>query len=289
MSTKVYDTVIEEITPEIAASYLATSPGNRAIKNTVVERYAAMMKIGHWELTPEPISFDDHGQLRNGHHRLTAVIKSGKAVKFRVVRGIKSEVFKYVDTGTPRSVQDASRFSGDPELADITKQDVAHIKVMIDIYVQNPTKYRGRQDFIEEFYIEYKPALEFCRNLLPRDRKYLGNASISAAFGVASMHENKEILREFARLYRVGPSENPTNKTPLVYRDWILSEHGPKGNLNSGSGARNDMMVRTELVLKRYCGGGTYKRMPSVTDVSGNRIAPPYELPGISNLIQLYK
>lgn len=106
-------TTTEVITPEIAKAYLATSEGNpRYKKQTVtaqhrVEHYASTMRKGNWTNTGEPIIFDAEGHLIDGHHRLSAVIKSKVPCEFQVTRGVNNFAKRYIDSGQART--DAQR------------------------------------------------------------------------------------------------------------------------------------------------------------------------------------
>ena len=87
---------VEKITPEIAAEYLKVNVKNyRKLQRPVMKRYAEDMKAGRWELNGEPIVFDNNGMLKNGQHRLAAVILAGATVEMVVVRGVDESVTAY--------------------------------------------------------------------------------------------------------------------------------------------------------------------------------------------------
>lgn len=74
---------VEKITPEIAKIYYS-----RVINRQAVKTYIAQMKTGRWVLNGETICFDSNGVLRDGHHRLLAIIESGVTIEVLVVRGV---------------------------------------------------------------------------------------------------------------------------------------------------------------------------------------------------------
>lgn len=96
--------VTENITPAKAKEYLNTTIGNRPLSKVFVRSYADTMKQGKWLLNGVPIIFDVDGHLRDGHHRLQAVIEAGIPVKFDVCRGASSEAFTTYDCGRHRTV-----------------------------------------------------------------------------------------------------------------------------------------------------------------------------------------
>lgn len=95
------------VTPELAAEWLASSGPNRPVHPATVERYAADMQAGQWALNGDRVRFDASGALRDGRHRLSAVVASGVPVRMEVVRGLSEAAVRTVDTGRARSFSDA--------------------------------------------------------------------------------------------------------------------------------------------------------------------------------------
>lgn len=105
-------TVVEEITPAKAREYLKFNTRNyRKLSRATVKTYAEDMKNGKWELNGEPICFSESGMLKDGQHRLAAVILSGKTVRMNVTRGVAEEVTVY-NVGKKRTNTDIARARG---------------------------------------------------------------------------------------------------------------------------------------------------------------------------------
>lgn len=98
--------VIMDITPEIAQHLLSTSPGNRKIRNWHIDVLAGSMSRGEWRVTSQGIGVDKNGHLRDAHHRLMAVIKSGVTIKSVVVMGLPLNSYEVTDTGIARNMAD---------------------------------------------------------------------------------------------------------------------------------------------------------------------------------------
>lgn len=110
---------VELITPETALDYLAThkeredgSKENRRFNQATADGYARDMAAGNWTLTNDAITFDRDGHLRNGQHRLTAVVESETTQPFLVLRGLPPENQANMDTGRKRTVADALHLRG---------------------------------------------------------------------------------------------------------------------------------------------------------------------------------
>lgn len=103
---------VERITPKIAEEYLFQNKNNyRPLKRSVVNRYAEDMKNGRWEMNGETITFDENGVLKNGQHRLAAIVKSGITVEMVVVRGVDKNVTAY-DLNSVRTATQISNARG---------------------------------------------------------------------------------------------------------------------------------------------------------------------------------
>lgn len=94
------------ITPEIAAAMLATSSGNRKLRKEYLERLSAAMTRGEWQVTNQGIGFDTTGALRDGHHRLSACIRSGVPIRSMVIFGMPTTAYEVIDTGALRNYGD---------------------------------------------------------------------------------------------------------------------------------------------------------------------------------------
>ena len=119
--------VVEKITPAIATDYLKSNTKNyRKLSRPVVNRYAEDMRSGRWELNGEPIVFDESGLLKNGQHRLAAVIVSGMTVEMSVVRGVSETVTAY----DLNSVRNATQISNAKNLS-VSKSALSAVSLLI--------------------------------------------------------------------------------------------------------------------------------------------------------------
>lgn len=90
------------VTPEKAAQWLEKNMANRNVSQRTVERYAADMAAGKWQMNGEPIIFNDQALL-DGQHRLSAVVHAGVPVDMLVVNGVSCEAFRTIDSGKART------------------------------------------------------------------------------------------------------------------------------------------------------------------------------------------
>ena len=85
---------VETITPAMAEEYLRHNEHNprKTASRRQVESYARDMAAGKWFINGEPIVFDANGDLKNGQHRLMAIIKANVPVDMYVVRGVDPRI-----------------------------------------------------------------------------------------------------------------------------------------------------------------------------------------------------
>lgn len=91
------------VTPEMAKQFLKKNICNRPLSTKTVAKYAEDLKNNRWILNGEPIQFNVKGELRNGQHRLNAIVLTGIAIQMLVVTGIEDErAFETIDQGLAR-------------------------------------------------------------------------------------------------------------------------------------------------------------------------------------------
>lgn len=97
------------IDPALAAEWLATSQGNRALSHHRITALVSVIREGKWAVSPDAIAFAD-GHLANGHHRLTACVMSGMPITAAVHWLSAEEATESwrlaTDAGRPRSLTD---------------------------------------------------------------------------------------------------------------------------------------------------------------------------------------
>ena len=94
------------VTPEVAQAWLDTMGPNRHLNEANVARLSLDMQKGNWFQSGDPVRFDKKGRLRDGQHRLQALIRSGKSLPFHVLRNLDDRALQIVDTGKQRSFGD---------------------------------------------------------------------------------------------------------------------------------------------------------------------------------------
>lgn len=129
---------VEKVTPEVAALYLQSNGKNyRKISRAVIKRYAEDMKAGRWEMNGEAIVFDENGLLKNGQHRLAAIIQADIPVEMCIIRGVDESVNAY-DIGSIRTVNQINNAKG----IDTSKSIISAVNLLFALVGDGNTKMR---------------------------------------------------------------------------------------------------------------------------------------------------
>ena len=78
-----------DVTPEMAAAWLAKNPNRRPLDIYRAEEYARKMRAGEWterDRRERPLIVAEDGTLLNGQHRLAAIVQTGLTVRMTVRR-----------------------------------------------------------------------------------------------------------------------------------------------------------------------------------------------------------
>lgn len=130
MNTRPIST-LETITPKMAKELLTHNIVNRPLNASRAQQYAKDMKNGLWQINGEGVAIDVDGNLKDGQHRLQAIILANIPVQMFVVRGVSRDTTLY-DRGRVRSISDAWIIDGyDPKIYNATSSAMAKLHYAI--------------------------------------------------------------------------------------------------------------------------------------------------------------
>jgi len=109
------------VTPVLAAKWLARNIHNRPLRERFAQAYAQDMLNGDWTWTADPIRFAgdiDSGPLVDGQHRLRGVVIAGEtnpdvSIPMLVVFGLEERAQEDIDRGLPRKFHDVLHLRGE--------------------------------------------------------------------------------------------------------------------------------------------------------------------------------
>lgn len=103
---------VVNLSPMVAKNILQKNIGNRSFDEKRVNEYSRAMKLGHWKENGESIIIDKNGIVKDGQHRLMAIIKANKNYNVVVVSDVDPNVMQTIDIGKNRSLKDVLDING---------------------------------------------------------------------------------------------------------------------------------------------------------------------------------
>lgn len=148
------------ITPNIAEGILRRNGSNRHVRASQVSTFKNRMLEGRWSSNiGEALCWDKRGNLKNGQHRLLAIIESGCTVTLLVnLNPISEDEAFLLDSGTVRSLGD--KFDADG----VTRSDVVApvIRLFPGLLGYKPITTRQGTSYIEPKEIALMLADDIC-------------------------------------------------------------------------------------------------------------------------------
>lgn len=202
----------ELITPAVASKMLEINPNNRKIAPDRVKAMAADMKSGRWRETHQGIAQNCDGSLKDGQHRLSAVVASQCSVWMWVARGLSDDDIEVIDTHRPRSISDVMMIGG----AHVSKSEVAIGRMMMTRGLSSRKFIVPPRAEIIKFVDNHIKAIRFALSLVPKGR--FTHACVMAPIARAYYTQDHDRLAEFGECLKTGivSSENDTAAVMLV-------------------------------------------------------------------------
>ena len=154
---------LELVSPRKAREYLERNMVNRPISRSTVEAYASDMANGRWDVnTTSALAFNDAGELKDGQHRLTAVIMANIPVRLWVCRGVGDHVV--FDSGRNRKMSDYMKIEH-PELPSYYHSNkilsaIRFLVINTRPNLNSSTRSRVSQHELEEFVFAHREDLD---------------------------------------------------------------------------------------------------------------------------------
>ena len=235
------------MSPALAEELLATSLGNRRINRQRVNAWAEDMQAGKWMVNGEPIIIDDQGHLREGHHRLRAVIRANTVVNMYVVTGVKEEDATIYDAGKPRSFIDISKMSGKNGLM-TAGQIMAVVRYHFEVQKNVKTiSFPTAEAFVERNYDRLETLYHISQ---VGGRMFTRKAPVEyAIFSALVNGESVSKAFAFAKSLNTGFYDSPQETAAIKLRNFLMT------CTSTGALTYRAMCYTTENALRDYFAG----------------------------------
>lgn len=236
----------ELITPEIASAMLENNPNNRSVSNGTVKSYAEDMLAGNWdENTGVAISVDANGNLRDGQHRLEAIVLSGVSIHSWVCRNVASDGI--YDNNRKRSASDQiSILRDDFEGVYKSPRYISIARAFINHTISGKRDKVSPKQIID-FTEEHKEDLDgFFLNIPQTSVPKLSLAVVHMALFMAYMGGvDIETILNFYDVFTSGMSTTSEEFPIIAYRNYLKDS---SGNITTTP----NELSRCQYALKKY-------------------------------------
>lgn len=237
---------ITDITPEYAQKLLGCNTNNRNIRKSRVKMYANDMKKGNWRSNGEPIVIGDDGILRQGQHRLTAIVEANITLKNQVIMLVSSDEANMYDTNLTRRTVDIMKFENIDDCA--IKNGIIISGITYCLKLRDKTTAPSKIEIIDTA-IKYQDACRFIYYNLVTKTVMVGvrRASVIAALICAYISNyDTEKLKSFLDCLSIGIPKNSNDIGVIKLRDYLINQK------SGGLTIQNDVFYRTQNHLKAY-------------------------------------
>jgi len=229
------------VTPARAAHWLEyANTNNRSVRDAHVRQLARDMAQGRWRLTHEAITFDPHGVLLDGQHRLWAVVIANVPVEMHVWFGVTNDALAVIDRGKTRTLSDQLRLT--PGYGEITQGHTAVLAAMVG-GMAGPAAMTGLE--AAEAMSKYINAVEFALDVIVRG-KFIANATTRAVIARAYYSADHDRLRQFGEMLTSGVVPHRDDHAVILLRQFLYAHPG------SGSKQWRERYAKTERALLAF-------------------------------------
>lgn len=236
------------MTPEHAEKLLSSNYNNRSLRPNWANEIARMIENGEWNLTHQAIAISTTGQVIDGQHRLTAIVKAKKAVPIILAEQCDPSSFISIDKGIKRSTADSLGMNKK------VVETVAFLMRLAGARAERPALVKALMD------TEYGYAAEMLFKICGTTRRGASTAAIKAG-AVAQMVETGK-YETIAQNYKKFINLEYTNMPSLLLqlekqiasgtahtaeRDWLFC----RAYRAFDPVAKNDKTIRISDAIKR--------------------------------------
>jgi hypothetical protein len=219
----------------MAKTWLAKNR-NRNKRASTVFYYVGLILRGQWHLHHQGVAFDVEGWLRDGQHRLTAILDSGTSVWMLVTINLSEMAVLVLDTQAKRSDADALTLMG---VEDVNHKTVAIIKRMFAGKNWSNKDFRMSRDDLIKLALGWREPLMFVRPLWCTSK--FSHASVSAVVCKAWFSQDRERLQQFMDVFKSGEMASQDDQAAIRVRDWF------RGSAFGGSDADRAVVYKKAM------------------------------------------
>ena len=192
-------TKLTRVTPELAADWLKKNDHNRPLSRAAVEVHKRNLVAGNFRTTHQGIGLDSRGRLRDGQHRLQAIVETGIAASMLVTEGLTDSDLQAIDDGRKRTAHDILSMAYKEPVSAFTTA-LAREMFIGGWHLADGVRRTlpSRQELVD-FYGDHIEAIDYAANKLKLQMSGLRVSFIGAVLARGYTHVSERKLSQFAR------------------------------------------------------------------------------------------
>lgn len=237
---------IQLITPSMAAEMLTRNSNNRPISKREVKKHTEAIKAGTWEVTNQGIGFSKNGTLKDGQHRLTAIVEANIAVPMLVVTGLENDT-SMIDRNRNRTVSNVLIMGGmPPEYAN--KRVISAVNALYKLVgIDHPTEEQIKK-YVE---IEAEVLRTATKIVMSGAKRAICDKAVCSVSAYCALKNGigEGRLARFFEVANTGFSNGEYETAAVVFRNYLLSNpvfHGQKSVIDP-------VLVQCTNAIKDFC------------------------------------
>ena len=216
-----FETKCVLVTPNLAEETLKHNKKNRTLTQARVDEFVGLMKAGLFQCTHQGIALDDEGNVIDGQHLLSAIVKSKCSVYMLVSKGVPEETRLAVDTGKSRSPLAIAKIVG--RIGD-TNPHYAIARVLKLGPVKSSQAHVPAQilfGWVDTFHDGIDAVLPSGNGI---------NATILSVIARASYTKDRKRLKEFIDVYKTSQVKDEGDTAAIKLKLFVLNQQSLKGS-----------------------------------------------------------
>lgn len=263
------------VTPALAAEWLKSNTGNRAVDKEAVDRLAGVIRRGGWRTTHQGIAIGADGALYDGQHRLHAIVAAGRSVTVVVTTGLTPDDLAAIDsnvgkgTRTPRDILRMSRG------LNLTTNAAGALSFATALVAPDTSRSARRvtAEMLDESERTHGDAFRALAPILVAGTIRVGSSPVLGSLMIAWRSAPAQVVA-FAEMLRTG--ENlPAHHPALTLRSFLFSRVGIGGNAH-----RTDVSRRTFAAFAAFMRGAPLQKLYAGDVASAHYIAEWHRVVG---------
>jgi hypothetical protein len=240
------------ITPKLASEWLKSNHSNRPLNRRYVDEVCRALENGTFQTTHQGIAFDTQGRLRDGQHRLTAIVETGIAVKMLVTTGMTEDQLLAIDDGRRRSLHNVIGMTG-TQGSKFASGIVKEMMAGGDFGKMNGNPRRPSRTEFKEFFERHYESAAFSEILFHKPTSGFHLGYLAAVIARAYYSEDHDRLKYFAKVLIEGKYQAEEDEPIINLRNYILRERAK--SRGTSRPVRNELYAKTERTLWDWLNG----------------------------------